>query len=136
MIVRDVMDEVAAAAGTIDGLRTYGWPSGEAVPPFAFCDYPEGGTYDATYGRGMDRFNLPLVVCVARVDERIARELLTSYIDGSGARSVKAAVDGYAYDSADVVRCASFEVMRYQLGGTQYVAVEFTIEIAGQGTTS
>lgn len=93
MNLADVMDEVAARVDTIDGLRVSAFPPDQVQPPAAVVTYPEEYLFDETYGRGMDRLTLPVIVMVGRVSDRKSRDQLAAYCDGSGARSLKAVLE-------------------------------------------
>lgn len=135
MDVADVMSEVGDALDTISGLRVFRYPVDNATPPAAIVSYPENITFDATYGRGMDRMTLPVVVVVGKVWDRSTRDLIAAYAAGSGAESVKAAIDGHTYTACDVVRVtgAEFDVMT--IAGTDFIAALFDVDIAGQGSS-
>lgn len=133
MDVAEVMDELAARLGMIAGLRVFAWPPGSVTPPAAIVSYPERVDFDSTYGRGMDRMTVPVAVVVGRPADRATRDSLAAYCGGGGARSVKAALDrGFctAWDSVRVVR-ADTDVV--SIGGVDYLAALFSIEISGTG---
>src|SRR5687768_1669543 len=105
MNLSDVMDEVAARLGAIKGLRVFAYPADSLSPPAAAVLYPDGITFDETYGRGMDRLTLPVLVVVGKPTDRSTRDRIAAYCDGSGPASVKAAVeagDGAAFDTVRV----------------------------------
>jgi hypothetical protein len=133
MILLDVMEEIGTRLDTITGLRVYDFPSGSITPPAAIIAYPEEIVYDETYGRGMDRMTLPVLVMVGRYDDRTARNNLVPYADGTGAKSIKAVVESGTYTAFDVVRVSrgDFDVVR--IAGVDYAAVLFDLDIAGQG---
>lgn len=128
------MGEVAAAADTISGLRVYAWGARSVTAPAAMVTLPEEIIYDSTYGRGLDDIrDLILIVLVGQADARMATKNLAAYAAGAGAKSIKAAVDGYAYTEADsvtVTRC-TFETVT--LAKTDYLAALFHINITGPG---
>lgn len=134
MNLSDVMTEVAEQLDTIAGLRVFDWPVGSAVPPFAFVDYPTSYGFDKGYARGMDQLNLPVVVAVAKVGDRTAKDRLGQYVDGSGSKSVKAVLEAGTYTSFDSLRVQSVEFDVYQLGDSKYLAATFDIDVAGQGS--
>ena len=133
MIIGDVMDEVAAQLDTITGLRVYGFPADSITPPAAVLAYPDLVTFDQTYGRGMDRLTLPVLVIVGKVTARTSRDNLVPYADGSGTKSIKAVVEAGTYTSCDTVRVvtADFDVIR--VGGIDYAAAQFDLDITGSG---
>lgn len=137
MNIADVMDEVAERLRTIPSLagkRTYESPP-DAPPlgPAAVVSYPDEIEYDKTYGRGMDRITGEVVVIIGRPGERQTRTLLAGYLDGSGPESVKATLDGTNYASCDSVRVASGIFDTVKIGGTDFLAGVFSIDIAGRG---
>jgi hypothetical protein len=134
MDLADVMDALAARLDTIDGLRVHAHPPGTVTPPAAVVAYPEAVTFDATYGRGMDRMTLPVVVVVGKASDRTARDQLGAYADGSGPKSVKAVVESGTYTAFDTVRVMSVEFDVIAIGGTDYLAAMFDLDISGPGS--
>lgn len=134
MDLGDVMDEVSTRLDTIAGLRCFAWPPGAAVPPAAVVGYPSDYTYDATYGRGMDRMTLPVVVLVGRPTDRSTRDAIAAYVNGSGSASVKAVLESGTYTALHTLRVMSVDFDVYQLGGTDYLAAIFDLDIAGSGS--
>jgi len=104
------------------------------VPPAAIVSYPDAIDFDQTGARGSDRLTLPVVLVVGRVSLRSARDDLGSFVDGSGARSIKAILESGTYTAFHELRVvnASFDVVR--LGGTDYIAALFDIDIFGSGS--
>lgn len=137
MNLADVMDELAARIDTITGLRVYAYPPDTVQPPAAVVDLPESYTFDATFGRGTDTMTIPVTVLVGKVSDRVSRDAIAPYFDGSGAKSIKQVVEAgtyTAFDSDSVqVRAAAdpFEVWTY--AGVAYLGGAFRIDIAGQG---
>lgn len=133
-----VMDELAVklrAAPSLTG-RTYAYPPATLVPPAAIVTYPTDGTFDATYGRGVDTMTGVVVIVVGRPADRTTRDRISGYIDGAGPESVKALLDGDGddYTSCDGVRVADWETDVHTIGGIDYMAALFRLEIAGPGT--
>ena len=128
------MDEVGTALATIDGLRVFPYSADRVTPPAAIVGWPETITYDATMARGMDRQSLIVWVLVGRVDQRSARDELAAYLNGAGARSVKAVLDGAAYETCHTVRVASATVQSITSGGVDYLGAEFVVDITGSGS--
>lgn len=134
MNLADVMDEIAERLDTITGLRCFAYPPGSISPPAAIVSYPEDYTYDATYGRGMDRLTLPVVVVVGKVSDRSARDQMGAYVDGSGASSVKQVLESGAYTAFDTVRVTGVEFDTVPIAATDYLAATFDLDIAGSGS--
>lgn len=136
MNIESVMDEIATRLRTIPSLagRTYEWPPGDLMPPAAFVAYPGPGTYDLSYQRGADRTQGSCLVLLGSPAERSTRTLYAAYISGSGAESVKAAVDGDGtYTSCDSVTVTGWDVDVVTIGSMDYLAAVFTLDIIGRG---
>lgn len=130
------MDELAAAADTITGLRTFGYPPDSTPPvPSFIVSYPDTIEFDRTYGRGSDAMTVPTVLLVGRVNDRAARTNLAKYLAGAGAQSVKAALQGHAYTSCDSVHVRRVAVDVVRMGTVDYLAATFTNEIYGPGSS-
>jgi hypothetical protein len=137
MIIADVMDEIAVRLRTIPSIsgRTYEWPPGDVTPPAAYVAYPGPGTYDLSYQRGADRAVGGAVVVLGAPAERQTRNHVTAYVDGTGAESVKAVLDGDGtYASCDSVTVTGWDFDVMTIGSTDYLCAVFTLDIIGRGT--
>lgn len=129
-----VMQAVADRIDTIPDLRVFAYPPDKVSPPAAIVTYPGTLTYDATYGRGMDRIpDLTVVVLVGKVSARASRDLLTKWCKGSGAASIKAIVESGTYTAFDVVTVTEVTFDVVTIAAVEYLAATFTLDIAGQG---
>lgn len=135
MNLGDVMDQIAGQLDTITGLRTYAYPPDNIQPPAAVVTYPEEYRYDETMRRGMDRITLPVVVMVGKASDRASRDRLAVYMDGAGAKSLKAVIESGAYTAFDSVRVvdATFDIV--QMASVEYLAATVNLDIAGPGGT-
>lgn len=137
MILGDIMDEMAQKLRQATSLagRTYAYPPASVKAPAAIVSYPEDYTFDATYRRGMDKMTGEVIIVVGRPHERQSRDLLTKYVNGSGPESVKALLDGGqgSYSSCDSVRVSKAEFDVVTIGGVDYLAAVFSVDIAGRG---
>lgn len=135
MNLGDVMGQVADRLAVIDGLRVFAYPPDKLSPPAAWVAYPEGYTYDLTYGRGSDRIaNLGVVVAVGAVVDRVSRDRLSEYVNGSGAKSVKAVLESGPYSAFDKLRVVDVTFDVLTRGGTDYLGALFTLDIVGPGS--
>jgi len=125
--VGTVMDDLGTALAGITGLRVYDFPPKSAQPPFAFVDMPDRIDFDAGFGRGQDRLSIRVIVAVADVVDREVRDQVAAYAAGSGAVSVKAALDNAAGLST---RVQSVEFGPVNLAGTAYFGAIFTLDIS------
>jgi hypothetical protein len=133
MDLGDVMDEVADELDTIAGLRCFAYPPDSITPPAAIVSYPEDLAFDATYDRGADTVLLPVIVAVGKVHDRGTRDLVAAYCVGSGASSIKAVLEAGTYTAFDSVRVARAEFDVVRIGGTDYLAALFDLDIIGDG---
>jgi hypothetical protein len=132
MDLEGVMGEIETALGGVDGLRIF--KSGEKpTPPAAFITWPDTLDFDGTYGRGMDSLTLDVVVIVGRADARSTRTALAAYCAGSGASSIKAALESHTYTEADVVTVPGVQFDPYDIAAVTYVAATFSVNIVGRG---
>lgn len=134
MNVEDVMQAMADRLDTISGLRVYGYPPEEIHPPAAVVSYPDNIAFDETYGRGMDRMQVPVLVLVKKVSARVARTDVTRFMDGAGTASVKAVLESGTYTAFDTIRVTSATVDVVEVAGIDYLAVTFMADIAGSGS--
>jgi hypothetical protein len=132
MNVAACMDELGAALAAISDLRVTPYSAKKINPPAAVVAWPEID-YDKAFARGADRQEFPLILLVGNVDARSSRDDLAEYLDGSGPRSVKTAVEAHeatAYDSARVVRA---EVSVMTVAAVEYLAATLYVDIIGRG---
>ncbi len=129
------MDALAKGLDTIDGLRSFAYPSDQLVAPAALVSYPEELLFDQNYQRGADRITIPIVVFIGRASDRSARNEIDDYIAGDGPRSIKDAIDGHdsggVYDVATVTR-VEFDFIPH--GGIDYLAATFSVDVVGSGS--
>lgn len=130
------MDELAAALGTIDGLRAYGYYADNVTPPSAVVDWPDEIDYDSTMQRGSDRVTLPVGVLVGRLDARSSRDRLSKYVAGDGPDSVKAAIEAHVTDAWYSARVMKATFGTTTVGGTDYLSAAFDIELLVPGRQS
>lgn len=137
--VAAIRNGLKARLETIDGLRVYEYHAPKAEPPTAIImpgDPGRSNTYavkfDATMGRGSDDLVFTVLVVVSNVVERAAQDKLDAYLDGEGAPSIKAAIEGEA-TLGGIVSFARVAAIR-QYGLVQYanqtfVGAEFLVEV-------
>lgn len=137
MNVIDVMAEMAEKLGTITGLRVTPYRPDSLAPPAAFPDLPERITFDGTYRRGMDQLTMPVVVVVGRVSDRASHKEILAYAAGSGPSSFKAKLDSSTtntYTACDTVTVKTVDFVYVTLSAVNYLAAEFSVDIAGSGS--
>lgn len=134
-----VMDEIADSVRTVDGLegRTFAYPPPTVPGVAGIVSYPDRIDYDLTYGRGMDMIrDLPVLVVVGQATDRGARNRVAQYAAGSGALSVKAAIEADPHTAFDDVQVKSCEFDVQTIGAVDYICAMFRMDVAGQGEAS
>jgi len=136
MIVADVMDELGTALEAVTDLtgRVFYYPPAKITPPTAIIAFPDTIEFDETYGRGMDRITIPVIVVAGNVSVRAARDRIVAYCNGSGAKSVKTAIDDGTYVACDTVRVTAAELDIFTMSGVDYISATFEVDVTGSGT--
>ena len=127
-----VMDALGARLVGVTGLRVYDYASDSANPPAAIVSLPSTIEYDAVMGRGADRIVIPVTVLVGKVSERTARDRLGAYIAGTGASSIKAAIEGSdptLGGVAQTVRVTNASVDVVTIQAIDYLGASFDVEV-------
>ncbi len=135
MILGDVADQLAAAAGAVGGLRVHPRPGPAIAPPALIVGLPELVEFDQTYGRGYDAVTLTLFVLTGRTSDRAAGGKLLDYLSGSGEVSIKAAIEAGDYTAFDEVRVVSAATGAISHDGVDYLGATFDLRIMGRGDT-
>lgn len=112
------------ALETVSGLNVYSFPPLQVVPPFAFPAFPDQIIYDMTYGRGTDRFLLPVYVGTGAQGPEDVFADLAGWADGSAFKAVLEAITGFC------VRVTTAEFTNIGIAGGDYPAVKFMLDIA------
>lgn len=128
-----VMDAVGVRLATISGLRVLDYPPDNANPPQAIVSLPADPIeYDAVMGRGADRVVIPVTVLVGKVSDRVARDVIAGYLSGTGASSVKSAVeagDSNLGGTVHSVRVMTSRVDVVTIAGLEYLGASFDVEV-------
>lgn len=131
-----VMDEIATSVRTVDGLegRTFAYPPPSVNGLAGIVSYPDRIDYDQTYGRGMDTIaDLPVLIVVGKATDRTARDRVAQYAAGSGALSVKAAIEADPHTAFDDVHVTSCEFDVVTIAAADYISAMFRMDVRGQG---
>ena len=135
MDLDDVCEEIRAALDDVPDLTVPELGVTRVHGPTAFVGYPEEIKYDQTYGRGCDEFSDLMVAVVVPdgADARSVRKTLARYADGAGPHSVKARIEGYAYDACDSVHVARCRFETGKAAGAPVIVAEFYCRVIGEG---
>ncbi len=139
MDIQAVRQGLADRADTIAGLNVTAFVPDSVTEPHFFPAEVDVD-YDKTYGRGMDELLVTGRVLVGRADDAASQALLSGYLKGAGATSLKAAIEGTpgvtqtlggACHDLRVERVQGFRF--YEHNGGKYVGAEVVIRVIGEG---
>ena len=120
---------IAANLSTISGLRVSDTVPDQINPPQAIVSL-SSVSFDKAMHKGLTLYTFTLTVLVARQSERSGQAKLDTYVQSSGASSIKLAIEsdrtlgGAAYD------CTCPQVTSYgvtTIGDVNYISGEFQI---------
>ena len=123
---------IGAALDTITGLRVFDYVPDSLSPPAAVVE-PLEVDYDEAMQRGLDFYRAFILVIVGRMSDRSSQDRLDAYVAGSGASSVKAALEsnrtlGGACSTLQVTSARPREVV---VSGVNMIAYRFEVSIYG-----
>jgi hypothetical protein len=134
MIIANVMDEFGTRLEGIEGLVVAPFAATEiGIVPAALISLPPNGTYDLTYGRGLDTVTLEVFVLVSKNVDLAARNAMSPFISGSGPKSIRARLSSKGWMSCDAVRVTGFTSARIKMATNTYLAAIFSAEVSGKG---
>lgn len=136
MNLDDVVEDLRAALDTITDLRVPEWGVKSITPPAALVTLPQRIDFDQTYVRGSDRYpDLEVYVLVAHPSDRRSVREVAPYCAGAGPKSVKQAIESYAYTACDKgsVRVVSCEFESVRFAENPYLAAIFHVDLTGDG---
>jgi hypothetical protein len=142
-----VLQRLAAAAATAvttpaRTIQPLDWVPDSIEPP---CVYPESVRieWDQTMGRGLDKLVVNLRLLCSRADDREGQHMLYGLLAGSGAGSMKAAIEAargapgaLALSGAahDLHVASTGEARWYEVAGEKLVGTDFEVTIYGSGS--
>lgn len=133
--VRAALATAAAAVTADPALTCFGYRPDSVPEP---CLYVAGYTidYDRAADRGADQITFRLRLLVSRTDDLTGQAALDGFMAGSGAGSVKAALEadgtlGGRCDWLHVSGAAADDLIEH--GGTWYFGADITVEVNGDG---
>jgi len=90
-------------------------------------------TFDLNNARGLDQANLDVIVLVQRLSERTAQNDLDKYLAGSGAYSIKAAIESDLTlgGACNTLRVTSAEAGSYVSGDIEFLSYRYRLTVWG-----
>lgn len=141
MDVQAVRNGLAAAAAVIPELNCYGYVPDEVSEP-AFVAGEVTIDFDQTFNRGTDQIIVTCLILVSRSDAELGQKLLADYLSGSGAKSLKVALETARGEDGEAAlggACDDFHVRGaqgyryYTLGGVNYFGAALSVLVIGDG---
>jgi hypothetical protein len=130
--VSDLRTGIATNLATIAGLRTSATVPDSVNPPIAVV-MPTSITYDTAFARtGGDEYEFIVLVIVGRVDERTAQNRLDAYCSGTGASSIKRAIESDKTLGGKAFSLRVTSLRNYNqvtVGDITYLSGEFTLTV-------
>jgi len=132
MIPSQVRDGLKTRLLTISGLRAYDLIPDTVTPPAAVVGQLDF-TFDIDNARGLDQAQVDVLVIVQRFSERSGQDLLDTYLAGSGASSIKTAIEGDRTlgGAVNTLRVTGAEAGTYESQGVEFLSYRYRITIWG-----
>ena len=120
--------------GSISSLSVYNFMPDFLEPPCAVVGVMDLVQYDMSMSRGTDKYEIPVLVVVSRVDAQDSQDTLDGFLANTGSNSVKTAIEsdvtlGGIVSTTRVVEARDYGV--YNMNNTDYLACNFIVEILG-----
>jgi len=127
-----VRDRLKQNLQTITGLRAYDLIPDTVVPPAAVVGQLDF-TFDIDNARGVALANVDIYVIVQRMDARSGQNKLDGYLAGSGATSIKAAIEGDRTlgGTVNTLRVTRAEAGTYIQGDVTFLSYRYSLTIWG-----
>lgn len=134
--LKQIREGLAANLAVLDGWQVSAYMLSQPTPP-AIHVVPGLVEFDRAMGRGLDEWTLNVQAFVPLNSDRGAQERLDGLIDGSGATSVKEAVEadrtlGGAADTARVVACTGYRTVAVE-GRGPVLMCEWEVHVLAAG---
>lgn len=132
MDLGNVMGELETPLKAI-GLRVQQWGAKTVNPPAAVITLPESMAFHYQYGPDSAEIrDLMVIVLVGRAESRAALGNLMDYVRQYGPKSVKAALEDFAYTTLDSLTVNSVEFDAVTYGDVPYLGAVFHTHIVGR----
>jgi hypothetical protein len=132
MTPSSVRSGLATRLDTITGVRVFDYIPDSVPTP---CAVVGNLTieFDESFARGLDMGSVDCLLIVSRMNERGAQDKLDAYLAGSGAGSVKAAVEADLTLSGSVATCRVTRAtpIEVDVSGIKYFAYRYEVEVYG-----
>jgi len=131
----EVREGLADGLRTIPGLAVSLYQPANIETPHAMIGLPSM-EYDTSMGRGLDTFNLQVLVFVSRADDDLGQASVDEYMAGHGDRSIKTTLEDVSKTglSSAMVRVGRAEGgTTSRSDGSEFLAVTFDVLVIASG---
>jgi len=127
-----VRDGLKTNLQTIAGLRVYDLIPEIPTPPCAIVGQLDF-TFDIDNARGLDRAEVDIYVIVQRYSERAGQDALDTFLRGTGATSIKTAleIDRTLGGAVNTLRVTNAQSGTYDSQGNQFISYRYSLTIWG-----
>jgi len=130
MIMIDVLTELMTAAAATGATAPQQWGDRPPHPPMVLVELPEQVVYDS--GGHFTRYpDVPLAVLVGPTASGDSFRKAAAYLDDTGPRSIKQAVESFDFTACATVRVATASVEAFTLQGHDFLGALFHIDVTG-----
>lgn len=135
MDLYQVATQTGTALRTITGLRVYEYGTKAIAAPAAVFALPQSLDFHQAYGQGAELLKDAAVIALVRdTERRVAFKQLAAYCKGSGAGTIRAALEGFAWTACDSATVTSVDFDVFPYNGADYLAGIFHVDYFGSGT--
>jgi len=132
VIPSTVRDGLKTNLQTITGLRVYDLIPEIPTPPCAVVGQLDF-TFDIDNARGLDRAEVDVYVIVQRFSERAGQDKLDTFLAGTGATSIKTALesDRTLGGAVNTLRVTAAQSGTYESQGNSFISYRYNLTIWG-----
>lgn len=128
-----VRQGLSTALDTISGLRCFDYVPDSLAPPAAVVEPLEVRYHEANVSSGLQYYRAFVLIIVGRMSDRSSQDRIDTYLDNTGATSVRSALEtdrtlGGACSTLIVVEALPRTVV---VSGTEMTAYRFEVDIYG-----
>lgn len=132
MIIETVMDAIGARIDTISPIRVQKYEADSIEVPAGLVSLPGTINYQTTLGPGFCRMTIEVTILVSKVDDRVRRKQIAPYGDTSGAKSIRAQLEGGTYTAFDSLEVQTGRFTVVGIAGDDYLAFVALVDIVGR----
>ena len=130
--ISKVRDALGENLSSITGIRIYDKIPDVVVPPCAIVGQLDF-TFDIDNARGLDQASVDIFVLVQRISERAGQDKLDELLAGTGAKSIKTAIesDRTLGGLVNTLRVISAESGTYLTGDQEFLSYRYNVTVWG-----